>query len=365
MVGVFRDTLGQCQIAPYSKMFPTTITGLTATSTVAGQIVLTWSGGLGSNVIYSYVLSNNTNPISTIGTLTGNGVGTPYSITLTLTSTAQVATTVTLTATVLGGSTSAVSGSVVTTLALVLFPTTNLLYNFSALSGTSTTTNGATIATWTDARTGLVGSNYGSSGNCIYHTDVTINSKPTITGAVSTIFGNSSTPQNSWTWYCVLRTFGGTFAGDSFFTYPANDLGNGLQIDMYIANLLLIMTGVAVAASPSSTSGGTPSTWYSSINTNYIFTMLCSGSNTTTSSTQTYTYRINGVDYTPANPTDTSKVFYIANQIVGDKRGSNQYYMGEQTLYNTVHSLATAQKMEQYLSNKWQIPIGSTPAIAS
>ena len=95
-------------------MIPSAITGLTAASTVAGQITLSWSGGLGNNVKYSYALSNGTNPIATIGAITGNGVGTPYSVTLTLTTTNSVTTTVTLTASVLGGSTSAVSNSIAT-----------------------------------------------------------------------------------------------------------------------------------------------------------------------------------------------------------------------------------------------------------
>ena len=88
----------------YSNLYVTAITGITVASTVAGQITLSWSGGLGNNVQYSYVLSTGTNPIATIGALSGNGIGTPYSVT----------TTVTLTATVLGGSASVVSGSVTT-----------------------------------------------------------------------------------------------------------------------------------------------------------------------------------------------------------------------------------------------------------
>jgi len=87
-------------------MIPTAITGLNANSTVAGQITLSWSGGLGSNVIYSYVLSTGT--IQSVS-------GSASPVTITLTSTNSVTTTVTLTATVLGGSTSATSLSVITT----------------------------------------------------------------------------------------------------------------------------------------------------------------------------------------------------------------------------------------------------------
>ena len=111
---IISNTQGPFKYAAQSNMYTSAITGLTATSTVAGQITLSWSGGLGNNVKYSYALSNNTNPIASISALTGNGVGTPYYVTLTLTTTNSVTTTVTLTTTVLGGSTSAVSNSVTT-----------------------------------------------------------------------------------------------------------------------------------------------------------------------------------------------------------------------------------------------------------
>jgi hypothetical protein len=110
MVFLFKNTNGPITWGAVSNIIPTPITGLTATSTVAGQITLTWSGGIGQNVKYTYALSTGT--VQSIGALTGNGAGTPYSVTITLTSTASITTTVTLTATVLGGSTSAVSNSV-------------------------------------------------------------------------------------------------------------------------------------------------------------------------------------------------------------------------------------------------------------
>jgi hypothetical protein len=71
---------------------------------VAGQIVLTWSGGAGYNVQYSYAVS--------AGTIQSTSGINPT--TITLTSTNSVTTTVTLISTVLGGSTSAVSNSVTT-----------------------------------------------------------------------------------------------------------------------------------------------------------------------------------------------------------------------------------------------------------
>ena len=135
MVFLFKNTNGPITWGAVSNMIPTPITGLTATSTVAGQIVLTWSGGIGQNVKYTYALSIGT--VQSIGALSGNGVGTPYSVTLTLTSTNSITTIVTLTATVLGGSTSAVSNSVTT---IAPIPTPDLIqykYNNTTVSGTS------------------------------------------------------------------------------------------------------------------------------------------------------------------------------------------------------------------------------------
>ena len=102
-------------------MYPSAITGLTAASTVAGQITLSWSGGLGNNVVYSYALSN--------GTIQSTSGINPT--TITLTSTNSITSIVTLTATVLGGSTSAISNSVTTVLLLT-----------AAISTTPTVTSG-------------------------------------------------------------------------------------------------------------------------------------------------------------------------------------------------------------------------------
>lgn len=58
MVFLFKNTNGPITWGAVSNIIPTPITGLTATSTVAGQITLTWSGGIGQNVKYTYALSN-------------------------------------------------------------------------------------------------------------------------------------------------------------------------------------------------------------------------------------------------------------------------------------------------------------------
>ena len=101
---VLRTTPTGIQQGPQSQLIVSPITNLTAASSVAGQIVLTWSGGAGYNVQYSYALSN--------GTIQSTSGINPT--TITLTSTSQITTTVTLISTVLGGSTSTVSNSVTT-----------------------------------------------------------------------------------------------------------------------------------------------------------------------------------------------------------------------------------------------------------
>ena len=118
---VFRTTPTGIQQSPYSQLIVTPITNLTATSTVAGQIVLTWSGGVGYNVQYSYAVST--------GTIQSTSGINPT--TITLISTNSVTTTVTLTETVLGGSGTAVSNSVTTPLLLT-----------AAISTTPTVTSG-------------------------------------------------------------------------------------------------------------------------------------------------------------------------------------------------------------------------------
>ena len=199
-----------------------------------------------------------------------------------------------------------------------------------------------------------------NSGNCAYNTSTTINSYPTTVGSVTTTLGTSSTVQNYWTWYCVMKT-GSSLSGYNQISAVADP--NGFIVAFYVGSIAPTPRGILWCPRPSVNSGET-TTWQFATGTNYILTMIYSSTNNTTSATQTYTYRINGVDHTPSGNT-TSTFFYIFNPTVGDSASTTEMYMGEQTLHNTNHSLATAQTMEQYLSKKWQIPIGSTPAIAS
>jgi len=135
---IFTSKGQQTLWATQSNMIPSAITGLNANSTVAGQITLSWSGGLGNNVKYSYALSTGT--IQSVS-------GTASPVTITLTSTNSVTTTVTVTATVLAGSASAVSNSV-TTLFVQQTPTAtspNSYIPFIAYSFSTNRVSGSTV----------------------------------------------------------------------------------------------------------------------------------------------------------------------------------------------------------------------------
>ena len=55
---------GNYRIASYNNEFTTPIIISNIASTVAGQIVLTWSGGLGNNVQYSYAIASTPSVIA-------------------------------------------------------------------------------------------------------------------------------------------------------------------------------------------------------------------------------------------------------------------------------------------------------------
>jgi len=93
----FRPTQTGYQLASYNQLIPTPITNFVAVSNAAGQITLTWSGGVGQNAQYSYALSTGT-MVFTVGS---------NPTTLQLSSTNSITTTVTLTVTLLGGTTTA------------------------------------------------------------------------------------------------------------------------------------------------------------------------------------------------------------------------------------------------------------------
>ena len=125
----FRPTPTGYQQASYNQLIPTPITNLNAVSNTPGQITLTWSGGDGYNIKYSYALSNGT----LVYALGSNPT------TLQLSSQNSVTTTVTLTGTILGGSTTATSTSITTKVSGVQSFTT---INSSATTSVITTPSG-------------------------------------------------------------------------------------------------------------------------------------------------------------------------------------------------------------------------------
>jgi len=135
----FRSNPTGYQESSYANLIPTPITSVTAASTVAGQITLSWTGGAGNNVKYSYALSTGT--IQSV-----SGVN---PTTITLTSNTSISTIVTVTATVLDGSTNAVSNSVTTA-------APNSFNTFSTISA----------STFSRVITGLSSTTYGQDRVC-------------------------------------------------------------------------------------------------------------------------------------------------------------------------------------------------------
>ena len=134
---IISNTTGQFKYGAQSNMYPSAITNLSASSSVAGQILLTWSGGLGNNVQYSYALSTGT--IQSVS-------GSAGSVTITLASTSQITTTVTLTASVLGGSASA-STTVTTQLPPAPVTITNIASTNASYTGNRLTQSSGNLIT--------------------------------------------------------------------------------------------------------------------------------------------------------------------------------------------------------------------------
>lgn len=226
---VFRTTPTGVLQGPYSQLIVSPITNFTAASTVAGQIVLTWSGGAGYNVQYSYALSS--------GTIQSTSGINPT--TITLTSTNSITTTVTLTETVLGGSTSAVSNSVTTlvnnwlilTGANTTGTTNNVAYTTNGINYTLYTAGGSLDAVGTCGITGFDGKFimsssglYSTNGGTTWQTSVPtgqqnngacyFNGKFFQGGYNATGIYNSTNPSVSWSLQSVpnLNPVGGMFA---------------------------------------------------------------------------------------------------------------------------------------------------------
>ena len=106
----YRSLGNRYQISSYSNLIPTPITNVAATSTVAGQIVVTWSGGAGYKPIYTYSVYNNTG--SAIVSPSAYTISGTNPTTLTLTDTTSNSYTVTVTSNVLDGSGNGLSNAI-------------------------------------------------------------------------------------------------------------------------------------------------------------------------------------------------------------------------------------------------------------
>ena len=155
----FRPTPTGYQQASYNQLIPTLITNLTAVSNTPGQITLTWSGGDGYNIKYSYAVSN--------GILVSSSGINPT--TLQLSTQNSIITTITLTGTVLGGSTTATSNSVTTkVIGVQSFTTINSYSTTNVISTPTGYTSGANYGIAVDlAQSKML---FDFSGNVYYAT---------------------------------------------------------------------------------------------------------------------------------------------------------------------------------------------------
>ena len=182
----FRTTSAGCTQGSYSQLIISPMTNLIATSTVEGQITLTWTNAVGYNVKYSYALS-----LGTIQSISGQNP-----TTITLTSTNSITTAVTLTASVLGGSVSATSNSVTT---LKPIKTLNTIY--SEVSGSPNITYNF------NQQNSQVACDV--TGQYIYVTQQPAGGNTSIVIFYSTNFGASFTnvyqiPSSNYGWYCQI-----------------------------------------------------------------------------------------------------------------------------------------------------------------
>ena len=269
MVFLFKNTNGPITWGAVSNIIPTPISGLVALSTVAGQITLIWSGGIGQNVKYSYALSSGT--IQSVS-------GTASPVTLTLTSTNQVTTTVTVTATVLGGSTSAISNSVTTVSAI---PIPDLVWykcDNTTVSGTS----------FVNAASGSVGNgsiwtaNGSAATSSSIHTtsgtySVSIASTNAAKNVVSTpLFTLPSTAGQGYTicaWINYVST-GNTIPFQMSPSYGTNDANNAFQNSsngsVYLWNFSPLYLALNGSVNNQVQATSTTGTWY-----HIAFTNLC------------------------------------------------------------------------------------------
>ena len=241
---------------------------------------------------------------------------------------------------------------VTTTTTTIPFPVTNLLFDFYAGSGTNIITNGGTVTSWTDAIKGVI-----ATGNGTFNTSLQ-NGLPMISSGVLTTPSTGSGNVDNWTHFVVCK-FGSSLSSTGSEAFFENSVSYGIQIGFSgnaASGYSACYNGIAWA----------PINSTATFVANGVYILAISYS--FSGSTGTYVYRTNGVNTTQSPGYATTSYRYVAGSYIvskgsfgGSTPQANGGYVGEQLFYNTTLSLAQMQSIEQYLSWKWSIPIG-TPA---
>ena len=215
---VFRTAPVGYQQASVANLIPTPITGVTATSTVAGQIVLSWAGGLGSNPVYSFSVYNNTGSAAVAASAYTVSGQTSTGATLTFVSNAINSYTVTVIASVLGGSTNA---SATVTTASPDYP-----FAFSNIVNQTYTPSIVTIG----------GSNTISNSTYLYNSAVAVNSLQTkmlLGSAYGLWYSTSSDGGATWAAFTSIPLTNTSVAGGGNNVGGTVSISSTGQIGMY------------------------------------------------------------------------------------------------------------------------------------
>ena len=243
------------QLAAVGNLLPTPIVNVSATSTVAGQINLTWTGGVGNNVKYTYSVYNNTGSVlvSPIAyTVSGANPST-----ITFTDTVSKSYTVTVTANVLGGSVSRVSSAVTTFTGYKTPSVTSGLILHSDFSNPSTYSGtGASFTNLVDSTAQSIKTF--NSGTYSYSSGYLILTNPVSSGGATYIELESYTFQTISLWFkpnnFVLGDYcfdGRNLIANSWCYMYSGNFNVGPDVSLYVngGSLNTGITGTAVAGS--------------------------------------------------------------------------------------------------------------------
>jgi len=213
----YRSLGNRYQISSYSNLIPTPITNVAATSTVAGQIVVTWSGGAGYKPIYTYSVYNNTG--SAIVSPSAYTISGTNPTTLTLTDTTSNSYTVTVTSNVLDGSGNGLSNAITSQSPGVILSKASLnLQNW--YNPDNVTVTGGYVTSWSDSmgNYNLTNVASGGTGNTMTKTvasgttsNVIYQSTVSATGNYSYLYGSTFSETIYSVMFCcnTLLTNGG------------------------------------------------------------------------------------------------------------------------------------------------------------